>query len=327
MWGEWRKGEYVTLRKFDGYVSPPNDGTPDGTVGSKRPLVDGIKFIIMPDASTVMVALEGGALDAAGIAPDAIPEIKANDKLRLVVVRNNGKHLFYIQTKDPILSNAGVRRAMAEALDMDELVANVSNGTGTPNASIITADSVYYSDVQTKRPPYDLELAKKELAKAGYKGEPITIICNKRGTVPSYPAAVTAQAMMQQVGLNIKLEVLDYATQADRRRSGNYQIISQSVSPRFDPVLSYNFYVGDKKENPSLMWDDPKAIELMNAAYAETDQKKRQALFDAFHELMLEEMPGIFLYDDSDLWGASTKLKGTPVWQATPRLWEVSIDD
>jgi len=326
-WGEWKKAEYIVLTKFDDYVSPPNDGKPDGFVGSKRPLVDGVRMMIIPDAATVKAGLQSGVLDAADIAPDLIPEFRDSETLQLIVARNNGKNLFYMQTKDPVLSKPGVRRAMAAALDLDQLVAAASNGTGEASASIIASDSVYFSEVQKKRIPYDLEYAKKELAEAGYNGEPITIIANKRGDVPSFPAAVMAQAMMQQAGLNIQIEVLDYATQVERRRSGNYQVISQSVAPRFDPALAYSFYVGDKEKNASLMWDNPKAIELMNAAYVESDQAKRQAIFDQFHELMLQEMPGIFLYDMVDVWGATKKLRGMPVWQSSPRLWEVSIEE
>jgi peptide/nickel transport system substrate-binding protein len=296
-------------------------------VGSKRPLVDGIKFMVIPDASTIKAGLMSGVLDTAEISPDLLPDFKSSDKVQVIISHNNGKNLFYIQTRDPVLSKPGVRRAMAMALDLDQLVAAASNGTGEANGSMVASDSVYYNAVQKKRLPYDLDAAKKELTAAGYKGEPITIIANKRSNVPSFPAAVMAQAMMQQVGLNVQIEVLDYATQVDRRRSGNYQIISQSVAPRLDPALMYSFYVGNKDKNASLMWDNPKAIELMNAAYAEVDPKKRQAIFDQFHELMLQEMPGIFLYDLVDIWGATKKLKGQPVWQSNARLWEVSLDN
>ena len=132
--------------------------------------------------------------------------------------------------------------------------------------------------------------------------------------------------MMQQAGLNIQIEVLDYATQVERRRSGNYQVISQSVSPRLDPALMMSFYVGDKDENTSLMWENPKAVELLDAAYRETDQAKRQQIFDDFHTLMLEDMPGLFMYDMVDIWAASASLEGAPVWQGNPRVWEVSVD-
>lgn len=324
-WDGWKKGEYIHLAKFDEYQSPANDGKPDGMVGSKRPLVDGIKFMVIPDASTVKAGLQSGVLDTAEISPDLIPEFEKSEKAKVIISQNNGKNLFYIQTRDPVMSKPGVRRAIAMALDMDELVAAASNGTGKANGSMVASDSIYFSETQKNRLPYDLDAAKKELEASGYKGEQINIIANKRGNVPSFPAAVIAQAMLQQIGLNVQIEVLDYATQVDRRRSGNYQIISQSVAPRLDPALMYSFYVGDKDKNASLMWDNPKGIELMKAAYAEIDQQKRQAIFDQFHELMLQDMPGIFLYDMIDVWGATKSLEGQPVWQSNARLWEVSV--
>ncbi|MDA4631894.1 ABC transporter substrate-binding protein, partial [Escherichia coli] len=173
--------------------------------------VDGVKFTAVPDASTVKAGLLSGALDAAEVPADLVPELKDNGTIQLIMKRNNGKNLLYIQTRDPVLSKAGVRRAMAAALDLDDLVGAVSNGTGAANASMVSLDSIYYSDVQKKRIATDLEKAKKELAESGYKGEVIKIIANKRGNVPSYPVAVVAQAMMQQVGLNVQIEVLDYA--------------------------------------------------------------------------------------------------------------------
>ena len=65
----------------------------------------------------------------------------------------------------------------------------------------------------------------------------------------------------------------------------------------------------------------------MKSAYVEADQAKRQAIFDEFHKLMLEEVPGIFMYDMVDIWGATKKLHGEPVWQSNTRLWEVTLDD
>ncbi|MCB8835779.1 hypothetical protein LJD42_29990, partial [Escherichia coli] len=82
--------------KFDQYVSPPNDGKPDGMVGSKRPLVDGVKFTAVPDASTVKAGLLSGALDAAEVPADLVPELKDKGTIQLIMKRNNGKNLLYI---------------------------------------------------------------------------------------------------------------------------------------------------------------------------------------------------------------------------------------
>lgn len=326
-WLEWRRGEYVRLTKFDGYRSPQNTGQPDGLVGSKRPLVDGIKFSFIPDASTIQAGLSSGVLDLAQITPDLIPDFKQSPDIDLQVVRNFGKNLFYMQTRDSILTNVLMRRALAESLDLDQLVDGVTNGTGRANPSMMPMGSPYYSTQQARRIPFDPAKAKRDLAAAHYKGEPITVIANRRGTVPSYPAAIIAQAMWQQVGLNVQIEVLDFATQVDRRRSGKYSIISQSVAAQFDPALTETFFTGDKDRDRSLMWDDPKAIDLMKQAYGEADPARRQALFDAYHDLMLDQVPGIFLYDGTDIWGVSKKIHGKPVWQASARLWEINLDD
>ncbi len=87
------EGEYIQLSKFDGYQSPANDGKPDGMVGSKRPLVDGIKFMVIPDASTVKAGLQSGVLDTAEISPDLIPEFEKSQKAKVIISQNNGKNL------------------------------------------------------------------------------------------------------------------------------------------------------------------------------------------------------------------------------------------
>ncbi|MGO7755786.1 ABC transporter substrate-binding protein, partial [Rhizobium ruizarguesonis] len=79
--------------------------------------------------------------------------------ISFTVSRNNGKNLFYIQTRDKVLRNPGVRRAMAMALDLDQLVEAASNGTGAANGSMVSQDSLYFDDVQKKSLPYDIEAA------------------------------------------------------------------------------------------------------------------------------------------------------------------------
>ena len=44
-----------------------------------------------------------------------------------------------------------------------------------------------------------------------------------------------AQAMMQAVGINARIEVLEWATQLDRYNTGKYQISSFTFSSRIDP--------------------------------------------------------------------------------------------
>jgi peptide/nickel transport system substrate-binding protein len=91
----------------------------------------------------------------------------------------------------------------------------------------------------------DIPAAKKLLAEAGYGGRPIKMITNKRYQ-PMFDQAILAQAMAQEAGLNIELEVIDWAIQQDRYLAGNYQIMSHGFSAGLDPSLSFEMFSGDK---------------------------------------------------------------------------------
>lgn len=249
---EWVKGQHVILQRNPLYVSPANEGKPDGLVGSKKPLVDRLKFLVVPDQSSVKAGLQSGVLHGADIPAEIIPDLKDGDT-KVIVEMNSGKNLIIFQTKSGPLSNAHLRRALAASIDLDALVEGASAGTGKANPSLVPLGTVFYSDVQAERPNSGPDFVKLELEKAGYNGEVIKLIANKRAELPSYPVALIAQSMMQSVGINVEIEVLDFATQTDRRRSGNYEMMSHSIGARTDPALAYAFLVGDKSKDPSKM--------------------------------------------------------------------------
>lgn len=321
---EWKKGEYVLLSKFADYKSPPGDKV-DGYVGSKRPLVDEVKFVVVPDAASVKTALLSGAIDATQILDSDVEELRKNDK---VVVQSGvaaSKHTLIMQTLDPVLSNVKIRQAIVSAIDGDQLALATSNGLATPNNSAIYPTSLYYSDVQKERYKYDPEKARQLLQEAGYKGQEITIMCNKRVHVPSYPAALFVQQMLQQVGMNVKIEVVEWPTQLDAYNSGKYQMMSTSYSSRLDPASSYEQFEGPKATQPRKVWDNPKAQALIEQAMAESDKAKRQAIFDQLHRMQLEDAPIYIMYSGMESNAHSKRIEGFSYWQGKPRAWEVKV--
>ena len=55
---EWRRGEFVRLEKFEAYRSPP--GIPDGLAGDRRPRMDALKWMIVPEPAAARAALLSG---------------------------------------------------------------------------------------------------------------------------------------------------------------------------------------------------------------------------------------------------------------------------
>jgi peptide/nickel transport system substrate-binding protein len=321
---EWKRGEYVMLDAFKDYKSPPGD-KPDGYVGAKQPKVDQIKFLVVPDPSTVKAGLQSGAIDAAQVTNTDVVELKASKNVQVLVPVDAVKHSLLFQTNDPVMKNEKLRQAIAASLDIPQIVAAASDNLGTVNNSAVHTGSAFYSNVQKQAYKYDPAKAQQLLKESGYKNEKIVIYANKRAHVPSYSVAVLTQAMMQAVGINAQIEVLEWATQLDRYNRGNYQISSFSYSSRLDPALSYEQFAGAKAEQPRKVWDDPQAQKLIDESFVESDPAKRQVLFDQLHGLMLKQTPLIVLFNGADSWGVNSRIKGFSVWEGKPRVWETSL--
>ncbi len=321
---DWKRGEYVTVTRFDDYVSPPGDKV-DGYLGNKKALVKDVKFLVVPDASTAKAGLLSGAVDIAQILDSDAPELQQSGKVQVLTPISAVKHVLLFQTRDPVMQNVKLRQAIAAALDMKQLVAAASSGFGTPQNSPIPAASAYSDAVQKQGYVYDPAKAKQLLAASGYKGEPIKIIANKRLTVPSFPAAVMAQAMLQAVGINVEIEVLEWATQLDRYNKGNYQMMSFSYSSRLDPALSFEQFTGPKDKQPRKVWDNPDAQALLDKAFVVSDPAERQKLFDDLYQRQLADTPLIILYNGVEVTAQGKRVQGQPYWEGKQRLWGVSV--
>ncbi|WP_372400480.1 ABC transporter substrate-binding protein [Azospirillum sp. HJ39] len=321
---EWRQGEYVDVARFDGYRSPPGDRM-DGMVGAKTPQVQSVRFLIVPDAATAKTALEAGAVDVAQLLDTDVPEMAKSRTAEAAFYPATTKHVFLFQTLDPLLGNVKLRQAIAASLDIPQLVAAVTNGVGTPNNSAIPPMSDYYDDIQKQGYRYDPAKAATLLKEAGYKGEPVTIIANKRVHVPSYNAAVIAQAMMQAAGINAQIQVMEWATQLDRYNTGKYQMMSFSYSSRLDPALSYEQFAGPKATQPRKVWDDPEAQALLEKASTISDKEQRQSLFDEMHKRQMAATPLIVFTNGQEAWGHTKRVQNAIPWEGKARVWGARV--
>ncbi len=322
--GEWKRGEYIQLKRFADYAD--RGGERDGYTGSKKPMVDEIRFMVIPDAATAKAALLSGDID---VVPDVssadVKEFKDNPALTLSVSQNMGLVGLLLQTKDPLFSNVKMRQAMAAAIDCNQLVAAATEGLGQCNNSIVPATSPYYGDVEKSGWTYDPAKAQALLKEAGYSGQEIVMIANKHYPA-MYQVAVIAQAMLKASGINVRLDIMDWATQLDRYSKGNYQMMSFSYSARLDPALGYESISGDKAEQPRKVWDNADARAILAKAMVTTDDAERQKLFDDLHKQFLADVPMVMLYNGISAAVTSKHVQGYKSWPGgTPRLWGVSI--
>lgn len=322
---EWKPGQYVLLKRFQDY-SARNEAGPDGFTGNKQALVDSVRFMIIPDPSSAKAALLSRNVDL-------LPDVTASDAQELKAlpgIEVSASPIMAIcgllfQTNDPLLKDRRIRQAIAHSLDYPQIVNALSNGLSQPNNSAIPSSSAFHDKAAELGYRYDPAEAQRLLKEAGYKGQPITMLVNKRYQ-QMFDMGVLTQAMAQASGLNIQMETLEWGTQLERYQSGNYQMMSFSYSSRLDPALGFDSLMGDKAKEPRKVWDNPQAQVLLRQATRESDTAKRQALFDQLHGMMIHDTPMVIIYNGTVTGALRDSVRGYHSWPvAKPRLWGVSL--
>jgi peptide/nickel transport system substrate-binding protein len=322
--GEWRRGQYIELTRFDGYAARTEPRT--GYTGNKTPLVDRVRFVVIPDASAARAALLSGAVEVLTDVPNSdIPELRRRSDVRVDVVQAMGMNAILFQTRDPVMRDVRLRRALAVAIDLPELVRAVSDGLSEPNASVIPSASAFHQAAQKEAYRRDLAEARRLLREAGYQGQRLKMLTTRRYS-SVFDQSVLVQAMAAEAGINIELEVLDWATLLDRYVKGDYQLMSFTYSARLDPSLSFEMITGPKDSQPRKVYDEAAVHPLLAQSMAITDRGARQELFDRMHRMMLAHVPLIVLLNGSEVSAVRANVEGYANWAAgQPRLWGVRL--
>lgn len=322
--GEWRRGQFIELTRFDGYAALP--GTPDGLAGNKAPMVERVRFTVIPDDAAARAALLAGNID---ILPDArsrdLPELRQRPGISIHSAASMDLQVLLMQTRDPLLQDVRMRRAIALALDVPELVRAVSEGTSRPSRAPIPVSSSFFTPAMADVPARDLAQARRLAAEAGYRGQRLRIVTTRRYEA-FYEIAVLVQDMLRDAGIESELEVLEWATQLDRYTRGDYQMMAFGFSARLDPSLSFEMFTGPKATQPRKAWDNPEVQAMLEQTMRETDANRRRATFEAMHRRLLEEVPIVALYSSVTHGVTPRHVQGFGSWAVdAPRAWGVRI--
>lgn len=322
---EWRAGEFVLLERFADYAALP--GGLDGLAGNKGEGPAQVRLVLIPDSSAARAALQAGDID---LLPDSDERDAAELATRPGITRVSAPTLsasgLLLQTRDPLLSDVRIRRAIAHALDMEGIVEALAGGTAGYNPSPIPELSGFHGAVQAQGYAYDPDKARALLAEAGYAGQEVVILTNQRYR-SMYEMAVLTQAMLEAVGLKARFEVMDWATQLDRYSDGGYMMQAFSFSARYDAGLSFDMFSGNKDDQPRKVWENPEALGLLREALSTLDPAARQPIFDRLHAMMIDDVPAIWLYNAAVLGVHGPRVASFEPWATTAaRFWAVRMN-
>ncbi len=208
-----------------------------------------------------------------------------------------GTYYYSFNTRVPPLDDVRVRRALAYAVDREELTRHVLRAGQKPAGHFTPPNTAGYN--AEARFPYDPGLARDLLAEAGFpggKGFPrLELLYN---TSESHRALALAVQQMwkRELGIEITLHNQEWKAYLATREAGDFEIMRAGwIGDYDDPHTFLSLLTSDSGNNHSG-WSDPRYDALIAESQTTADNSARHALFQQAEARLLEEMPVIPLY-------------------------------
>jgi len=283
---EWQPGQRFVFERFADYWG-------------HKAFIDRLIMRTVSDGVVRFTAVQAGDVDMIEFTPFEWVKQVADKKvkgLHLVRAPYASFRRLVFNVAAPPFDNKKMRQAVAYAIDKKELMEAGFFGYGEAVDQRYPARHSWFIEgfpPQTRDPAKAAALLKE----AGYKGEVIS--------VNSYPGEyepmiTTLQAQLKKVGINVKIENMDFGAHRARIRSGDYTLNVSGGNLETDPYEAYGVNrrcESDlKKRRNNLSGHCDKEVEaLLDQAEQELDNAKRRALFKQILHKHFEDVAEIYI--------------------------------
>lgn len=276
---EYQSADYVSLVRFE-----------ECTL-YEVPNTERLVFRMIPEASSRMIALENGEVDAI-MSPNATDytRISENSNLKLITETGRGQHFlgFNVSNKDSIVSNPKFREAVANAVNKEEMIIAAWDGYAQVSTSIMARDMEYYVDIEGIS--YNPEKAKTMFDELGVNGLSIDLITSD--AAHRVKMAENFQAQMAKFGITVNVEFMQQAALIDRLStdpSTEMFVLSWTPGKNADYMFRNPIHSKGGRSFYSNI-KSPELDAMIDAAAAETDKTKRAEMYEELQVLLTTEI-------------------------------------
>ncbi|MEM5582646.1 ABC transporter substrate-binding protein [Roseibium sp. AS2] len=308
----------IVLGKYDGYWNADAIN------------FDTVTFLPIPDTTVRLANLRSGDLDMLErLAATDVASVKGDDALSYAEAVSLGYQGITVNINNtekgdnPFGNDAKIRQAFSLSLDRDAINQVVFEGAFAPGNQPFPPTSPWY-DKDYPVPARDVAKAKELLKEAGYDSLDVEIQVANNPVQTQMMQVV--QSMAAEAGFNVKLKTMEFASLLADQSAGNYQGSQVGWSGRVDPDGNiHQFMTCEGGINDSKVCI-PEVDKLLDEARTSTDLATRKAKYDAARDILIEELPIIYLYHVTWIWALSDKLEGfTPYPDGMIRLENVKF--
>ncbi|MBM3146723.1 MAG: ABC transporter substrate-binding protein [Actinobacteria bacterium] len=318
---EYKPGKYVRLVRNPEYRE------------ADRITVDEVYFMVFTNPDTMVQELKAGTIDAAVEIPraqfmaledDAAFATSAYNILTWVTLNMN---TYEGRSKgNPVLRDRDFRLALATAIDREQIIEVAYGGFAEPGTTIVNPDTYRDPDFHWQPPAdvaidFDLAEARAILDAAGYKdtdgdgiregddGKPIRLrLWVTPGLTEDLAQGKLLAGWWKQIGLDIRLEVLDTGAQNDLFYNydgdtyvPDYDMYMIREAGYLDPGQNLPWYTTAQIEGwNGACWSNAEYDRLSAEQASEMDPRRRAEIIWRMQQIMYEQVPiAVLVYPTS----------------------------
>src|SRR5215475_6588157 len=254
-------------------------------------------FLVINEEAVAELALEKGELDLVvfqSLNPlDSLKKSRevAEKKITLSVQPELNITFLSINNCRKPWDDARVRQAVHQAINKDDLIAAAYGGAAPKAANFLNPGYFAYKP-NVKVYDYNPERAKKLLAEAGYaNGFETSLLYHPQEPWKQYAPII--QEQLRQVGIRVKLNMLDRATVEQLRQKGDYDLMYGSVSRPPDPDIMFSTYLlSANAPYPNYPCYKNKEVDgLVAQGNRESNTYARKKIYYRIQDIVAEETP------------------------------------
>ena len=313
-----------------------------------KPFIDRVLYRIIPDSTTMFLELKAGKIDVMSGMTAQQYLYQTNDPAfteQYDLYRYLASTYIYMgyNLKSPLFSDVRVRRALAYAVNKQDLVKGAIHGQGVPTIGPYKPDSWAYN-TQIKDYPHDPAKALALLEEAGWKKGPagllekngrsfsFTLLTNQ-GNEQRIKTAIIIQSQLQVLGIEVKIRTVEWAA-----------FLKQFVMPGYFDAVILGWTIPHDPDGYEVWhssriggglnvigFADKEVDACLEAARSTFDQAVRKKNYDRFQEILHRDQPYCFLYVPYSLSAVHKRFRGiepapTGIFHNTNQWW-VPLDE
>ncbi len=198
-----------------------------------------------------------------------------------------------MSSKNQYFKNAGVRQAVADAVDLKAMNTLAYQGSAVPATSFMPYKMQYW-DAGLPARTVNLTQAKQLLAAAGYPNGFSTNIITVSGDVAGQAEALVIKSDLAKIGINVTIDSYELLTAYNKEQTGSYGLgerywTNDIIDP--DEVTTFGVDITAGAEDFDTYWSDKTAASLATQARAESNPATRTQMYDQIQQIVYTQVP------------------------------------